>query len=280
MSRLRLLAACATLVAPLFVSATASAFCQKSTCNPDEEQCEKDDRGCVVSGYGVTWKEYPALPYSFGPGSPKGLSETQVRAAFRRAASRWEKVKCDGEYNSLQFVEQEDVDTTPTSGKEAPKNFGIYFRNDKWPGSPDALAITRLEKGSISGKVTGASMEFNASGHAFGLDVSADEYDLEAVMVHEIGHYLGLDHSTAEGSVMAPVYCNGEHPCTRSPEDLRMLGADDIAGVCALYPPKDTPVTMPASSCQASPSAASGSGFLGFGIAAALASLARRRVRR
>lgn len=49
--------------------------------------------------------------------------------------------------------------------------------------------------------------------------------DLETVGVHEIGHALGLGHSSVEGAVMWPSY-EGER---------RSLHADDIAGIQAIY---------------------------------------------
>ncbi len=55
------------------------------------------------------------------------------------------------------------------------------------------------------------------------------QLDYEAVVLHEVGHALGLTHSDVPGAVMLPNY-SGQ----------RTLGADDIAGIRALYPPDET----------------------------------------
>ncbi|MHC4174808.1 MAG: matrixin family metalloprotease [Planctomycetota bacterium] len=51
------------------------------------------------------------------------------------------------------------------------------------------------------------------------------QYDFYTVALHELGHSLGLDHSSVLGSVMWPNYGGA----------LRTLTPDDIAGVQALY---------------------------------------------
>ncbi|MEZ4399025.1 MAG: matrixin family metalloprotease [Kofleriaceae bacterium] len=51
------------------------------------------------------------------------------------------------------------------------------------------------------------------------------QFDLETVALHEIGHLLGLSHSTVAGAVMFPTYGGPR----------RALTADDVAGIRALY---------------------------------------------
>lgn len=80
-------------------------------------------------------------------------------------------------------------------------------------------------------------------------DSNADnDFDLETVLLHEIGHSLGLGHS-ATNTVMDPFYHGGH----------RTLTADDIAGIQHIYGPVPEPATM---------------AVLGFG---ALAMLRKRR---
>ncbi|MHC4750749.1 MAG: matrixin family metalloprotease [Planctomycetota bacterium] len=51
------------------------------------------------------------------------------------------------------------------------------------------------------------------------------QFDFYTVALHELGHSLGLGHSTVVGSVMYPFYGGA----------LRTLTADDIAGIQAIY---------------------------------------------
>ncbi len=63
---------------------------------------------------------------------------------------------------------------------------------------------------------------------------SGDPFDFETVMLHEVGHSLGLGHSLVPGSVMRSEYIG-----TR-----RELGPDDIAGIQHIYGPVPEPASM------------------------------------
>ena len=55
--------------------------------------------------------------------------------------------------------------------------------------------------------------------------VFTGDEDVESVALHEVGHIIGLDHSTLPSAVMYPVM-----------SFKRALTADDIAGVQSFYP--------------------------------------------
>jgi hypothetical protein len=54
--------------------------------------------------------------------------------------------------------------------------------------------------------------------------------DLQNTVTHEVGHVLGLAHSSVTGATMNATTAPRE-------TDKRSLAADDIQGVCAIYPP-------------------------------------------
>ncbi|KAM3208777.1 hypothetical protein ACQJBY_063452 [Aegilops geniculata] len=95
--------------------------------------------------------------------------------------------------------------------------------------------------------------------------------DLESVAVHEIGHLLGLGHSSVEGAIM--------YPTITSRTQKVELAKDDVDGIQSLYGgnPNFKGVTPPATSSEethsAAPRALSGpwSGLAGVAGAAALA---------
>ena len=76
----------------------------------------------------------------------------------------------------------------------------------------------------------------------------------QAIQTHELGHVLGLDHSTDASAIM---YATLSSSCLSSAG--RGLGGDDIAGIQAIYPPGTTsPAPAPAPSPAPTPTSVPG----------------------
>ena len=65
--------------------------------------------------------------------------------------------------------------------------------------------------------------------------------DLQTVVTHEVGHFIGLAHGREPNTIMAAHLCDSGDRCARDRVSSRRLAVDDIAAVCALYPPDAEP---------------------------------------
>lgn len=104
----------------------------------------------------------------------------------------------------------------------------IVIHRDAWPPEliPRAIAQTVIHT-DAQGHYRDADIHLNAVDHTFSVDGRDGTVDLRSVLIHELGHALGLGHAT---DPVATMYATGSGVRWRS------LESDDRAGVCALYP--------------------------------------------
>jgi hypothetical protein len=236
----------------------AQAYCQSTTCS-DLNTCTGNAetlQNCPIK----RWNRMP-IPVRFFHKLSTRLILAETKRAIRSAMNRWSDVICaNGERTSLRFQELSDtlidkpriepnVPLTPGKGTEP---FGIYFREQGWDVQErnDTIAATYLYTGKTDPVVTNAQILINNSDFTFALDEEVSEtekyaplgdkrVDLEAVMTHEFGHYIGLAHNRSEVvSIMSEGQCSLKERCDiRQAVVARRLRPDDELAVCTLYPP-------------------------------------------
>lgn len=163
-----------------------------------------------------TWPRYKThLTYTFASTSGVAASTSAIQAVFARAFARWSEV------TTLTFSDA-------ATASDADITIGFYG-GDHGDGEPfdgvlGTLAhafspphghfhLDSAENWVAEGDVTAAS--------------SSAAVDLESVAVHEIGHLLGLAHSSAPEAIMYPTIRAG----TRKVD----LTQDDVDGIQSLY---------------------------------------------
>jgi hypothetical protein len=220
-------AALALVVVIVSTTSVASAFCRTTTCEADLETCQRDERGCPTTGTQLRWTKLPIV-YRVSARGSSAFDRDEARTKIAAAFDVWTHAVCaDGRKTSLSVVEGAPMpEDKPLGQKRGPEPFGIFFRDDTWPypSVTTTLAITNQEYGKESGRIIYSDIEVNTAKTPLVI--------LELVVVHEAGHYLGLAHSQVPGSIMGASYDN---------TGIRAPIADDLAGICELFPPDGLP---------------------------------------
>lgn len=186
--------------------------------------------------------EGPKLPqptsYNY---NPAGQGNTDFTAAIDAAAFAWSQIGVQFQFTRGNMKSTATAGVCDNSQRDGQNT--IAWGGTIFATNPNTLAVTCM----IS---TGSTMlewdmeispKWQPQFHVDGQDI-----DMEAVIMHEFGHALGLAHSADRTALMFAFY----HGALRLPQ------ADDIAGALALYgsrvgpaptptPPQATPTPVP-----------------------------------
>ncbi|MBV9959573.1 MAG: matrixin family metalloprotease [Acidobacteria bacterium] len=160
-------------------------------------------------------------------------SGSDVIGALRRALASW------SEAADIEFVEttskEQSISAAGTSGDgislisiaATPENIAPFV------GAASEMSGRTRVFYNRSGNITEADIVLNPY-QQFSTDGTPGTYDLEATFTHELGHLLGLEHSSAVGATMQPR--QGRNGIYSLPAITpRTLSQDDLAGVRAIY---------------------------------------------
>ena len=118
---------------------------------------------------------------------------TKFRPALEEAINQWNLA-----LNRNLFVLNSEIDSSPTTLVDG-KNIIYWF--PRWPENKNLPAHTLLHW--QDSKIFEADMMINAENIAYSFNPKGSEYDIVSVVIHELGHILGLDHVDRKESVMA-----------------------------------------------------------------------------
>lgn len=172
----------------------------------------------------LSWQELPVGYASNVTSTPVSVSRTGFQAAVDQAVDSWGTV--DG--SALAFSRE---GTTETDASYYDDGLNAIYWTEDWEWDPSVLALTSTWT-TRSGEVIGFDMRINARDHDFATDGDPERADLLNMLTHELGHAVGLDHSSEPESTMYGSTHVGE-------TQKRDLHPDDEDAVRDLYVPEE-----------------------------------------
>ena len=157
------------------------------------------------------------LTYAFGAGT-NDVAGDDERQAVRRAFATW-SASVQISFREVGTGDSPDILIAWTQANCGDTNMaGVTLAHADYP--PGC---------GFYGNALPRPVHFDDQEHTWCIGAVADQYDIETVALHEIGHLLGLQHErTIPGAVMYP---------TTSPNSTkRVLHPDDAEGILSLYP--------------------------------------------
>ncbi len=167
-----------------------------------------------------------------GLNAVNGVPYQDIVDATQRAFANWTSTRVNSCQTSWDVVYGGSFNVP--AGRQALGNNGtnnvIWLTGSEYIHGSTTLALTTTWV-LKSGEIVDADMEMNGNiqwDDTFDNVVSKQRYDYESVILHEVGHFLGLAHSTPRAAVMFSDFLPGE---TR-----RSLTSTDNTDVCTMYP--------------------------------------------
>jgi hypothetical protein len=222
------------------VTSNASDYCRETTCPAPSGYPKRDE--CAPAGWASScadqgkwdvplWWRTGCVGWSMQKDASAHVTFAEAESAVQAAFGAWTSVSCDGAPPSLGAVEEPPVTCdVATHADDGANQNAIIFHDTAWPHADAAytIALTTTWFDARTGEILDGDIEINEA--TFSVGVHGETYDLQAVLTHEVGHFLGLAHSSSPTSAMYP----SEEGRDRA---KRSLTAADAAGLCAVYPP-------------------------------------------
>lgn len=238
---MRLLLRCLLVPALVGLAAPAWGFVRTPTClddNPSHPFACRDGEEPLP----LAWFQR-CVTYTVNVNATADVDNPQIAYdAIERSFAVWNELDCS--FLEMRRSAINDDDTVGLTPDGFPNGNVIVFVDSGWRHATNIQALTSVSYDPRDGRIADADIEFNSQRFNFG--VVADDgsnarftTDIENTLVHEAGHFLGLDHTTTENFLgddaeipEATMFATAQTGETQK----RSLHPDDAAGACDAYP--------------------------------------------
>lgn len=191
---------------------------------PNMLKFNTDNRG--PAGSPLRWPDGVDPGFVLIDDTPSGLAIEQVEAEVIAALETWSAVPCSE--RSLSFDGIVEYDSDEWQGRN---HVAIVSDEAIFAGGRLVLGSTGVNYDDETGELLSASVLLNGVAVSWSVaGVDDQTWNIRGVLMHELGHALGLAHSEVIEAVMAGVI---SAPLSRA---FQRLHDDDINGLCSLYP--------------------------------------------
>ena len=222
----------------------AAAYCRLTTESPSTAE-RGGPSGCTTAGEYLLWQQR-CISYTLVPNEQLGLDLEAVRDTIEASFATWMAVQCDSSLRLLPIVAGQTDELGECSIAEynrfGPNANTVVFASD-WESRgrdfvPEAYGLTLVWHDPQTGQILDADIQINLNRGDIvicGGETCENQVDLQNVLTHEAGHFLGLAHSENKHAAMY-----GDAPLGQTTK--RLLTLDDVEGICAAYGMLPTPV--------------------------------------
>jgi hypothetical protein len=176
-----------------------------------------------INGKTLAWSS-PTIAWSLHAAGSEDLPDGSHEFAIVAAFDAWEAASG----SNVAFARGADSAGGP-SGPTHVVMFDELNETGYFPGGSGIVALTPISYDVGSGLISDADILFNARDYAWSVTGAQNTFDVQDVLTHEIGHFIGLDHAPAIAGTMWP-YVSYNQWLHRS------LTYDDRSGAIAIAP--------------------------------------------
>ena len=178
----------------------------------------------TINGAKLHWGSYP-VAWKLQSAGSKDITDNSHVPAIEHAFQSWEDVTG----SRVRFQYQGKTGSKNPSGPDHLVMFDENNGTGYFPAGSGVVALTPLSYDTGTGQILDADILFNGRAWQFSTDRTPGTFDVQDVLTHEIGHFIGLDHSPLLTASMWP-YVSPNEWLHRSLSGDDMAGAIDVKG--------------------------------------------------
>jgi MYXO-CTERM domain-containing protein len=206
------------------------------------------NQACEEDGEPLEWPE-ACLSYAIDVNGSDSMPFNEVEQAIDASFRTWQNANCGGDTPNLIFqpLNSSTCRRAEFRGNGQGGNVNTIAFRDPWEDqcgddfARNAFAVTIVWHDTQTGRIFDADMMINdslgpyaqcdpVSGCLRGTAGAPGPADLQAIVTHEVGHFIGIGHSDIADATMFP-------SSLRTDVSKRSLAQDDLEAVCTIYPP-------------------------------------------